>query len=358
MLQEQRLDTATASILRLAPLQGITTRTFRRVLVSHFGGLDGAVSPFISLGGGTKVNQKKLKDILPEKEGFIPLVPQYLGHAAESFVAVARAVHDLGYDEINWNLGCPQPFIVKKRRGAGLLAHPDEIRTILDTCVPNLPAALSVKMRLGVENAAESLEVLRVLNDYPIRLITIHARTARQMYAGTADLKAFEHCMSITRHPVEYSGDIVDLATFGALRERFPALTRWMLGRGIVADPALAEALKAGVDNRATFLPRLRAFHDELLAAYTSELFGPVPVLGRMKEFWAHLAPSFRNKKRIIRKVRRAQRVEQYAEIVKAFFDSTPTWIGPPRPGSDVEPDTIPYAGTHKLHAKTRHRAK
>ncbi len=318
--------------LRLAPLQGITTATFRRVFAAHFSGLDGAVAPFISLGGGSKVSPKKLKDIVPEREGPLPLVPQYLGRAAESFAAVARGVHDLGYDEINWNLGCPQPNIVKKRRGAGLLAHPDEIREVLDQTVPSLPGALSAKIRLGVDNPDEALEVLRVLDDYPLRSVTIHPRTARQMYAGAVDLDAFERCLAATRHPVEYSGDIVSLQTFAELRERFPSMTRWMLGRGIIADPALAETVIAAKDTRVTFLPRLRSFHDELLAAYKSELFGPVPVLGRMKELWSYLACSFEEKKRVLRKIRRVQHVEQYEDVVNAFFDSAPTWIGPPRP--------------------------
>jgi len=339
------MNTPSPPTLRLAPLQGITTATFRRVLASHFGGLDGAIAPFVSLGGGSKVSPKKLKDIVPEREGTLPLVPQYLGRAAESFAAVAKAVHDLGYDEINWNLGCPQKAIVKKRRGAGLLAHPVEIRAILDEVVPVLPGRLSVKIRLGVADQDESLEVLRILNDYPICLVTIHPRTARQMYTGTVDLAALECCLDVMRHPVEFSGDVVSLRTFTELRERFPAITRWMLGRGIIADPALAEAIKAGEDRRVTFIPRLRAFHDELLAAYREELFGPVPILGRMKEIWSYLACSFQEKKRILRKVRRVQRVEQYEEAVNTFFDRAPTWIGPPRPGSDEEPDTIPYPG-------------
>lgn len=313
--------------LILAPLQGVTTVTYRQVYARHFPGLDGSVAPFISLGGGDHVHPRKLRDVLPESNRELPVVPQYLGNSAEGMLAVAHAVAELGYTQLNWNLGCPQKFIVKKRRGAGLLACSERIRAILEQAADQLPLQLSAKIRLGVDDPAQGLSAIDVLNDFPLTSVTIHARTAVQQYEGEVDHDAFAAAFARCSHPVFYNGDIFRVSDFETVAARFSSLAGVMLGRGVVRDPFLPTGI-AGCEplDGGEKTVRVRAFLDELYRAYCELLYGPVPVLGKMKELWCYQAMAFEEWKRIWRKVRRTRTLEEYVTTVDRLFESGLHW--------------------------------
>jgi tRNA-dihydrouridine synthase B len=179
-------------LLILAPMRGITTMHYRKVFVRHFHGLDIEMAPFISTVRAERIHSKLLKDVLPENSSGLPLIPQLIGNNADDFVHMATALHDLGYNEINWNLGCPHKPIRKKQRGSGLLPHPDRIDILLNEICDRSPCRVSVKVRLGVSDPSELMKVIPVLNRYPLSEIIIHPRTAEQMYDGQVDLDAFE----------------------------------------------------------------------------------------------------------------------------------------------------------------------
>ncbi|MBT8046277.1 MAG: tRNA-dihydrouridine synthase family protein, partial [Pontiella sp.] len=204
----------TNPILVLAPMRGITTMHYRKAFVRHFKGLDLEMAPFISTVSAERINPKLLKDVLPENNSGLPLIPQLIGNNPDDFVQMAIALHDLGYEEVNWNLGCPHKPIRKKRRGSGLLPHPELVDSILDQICDRSPCRISVKVRLGVSDKSELLKLIPVLNRYPLSEVIIHPRTAEQMYDGTADLNAFEEALKILQLPVCYNGDINNRAFF------------------------------------------------------------------------------------------------------------------------------------------------
>ena len=80
----------------------------------------------------------------------MPVIPQILGKEPELFIQMAHFLQDLGYDELNWNLGCPVKSIANNKRGSGMLPHPDLLRSILDKIIPAIGSQLSVKIRLGI----------------------------------------------------------------------------------------------------------------------------------------------------------------------------------------------------------------
>ena len=223
--------------LWLAPLKGLTDAVFRRTFAEHFNGFDRAMAPFVTAVAAERLTDAHVRDLLPGADGAIPLTPQILGNAAEHFVAVAARLHDLGYTEVNWNLGCPFRPVSKKRRGAGLLPFPEAVDEFLDRVVRALPMRLSVKMRLGRTTPDEIFKLLPVLDRYPLAQIVIHPRTARQMYGGRPDLDTFESCLALSRHRIVYNGDIVHVAGFKELQARFPAVDEWMIGRGALDRP-------------------------------------------------------------------------------------------------------------------------
>ena len=125
--------TGPAPFIYMAPLKGITDSLFRRVFTTHFNGIDAAIAPFINPQTKATPSDKLLIDILPENNCGLPLIPQVINNNGDDFISLANRLYDLGYKEINWNLGCPVPMIAKKRRGSGLLPFPDVIEELLNT---------------------------------------------------------------------------------------------------------------------------------------------------------------------------------------------------------------------------------
>lgn len=323
--------------LCLAPMRGITTRLYRNAHQLLFGGFDRVMAPFIPSVKGAKVKPRLLHDILPENNtGALPLIPQCIGRDPEDLCLLLRAMADLGYTEANWNLGCPWPQVTKKRRGAGLLPHPELIEAVLDRFFADPPLALSVKVRLGL-NTPDALEpLLPLFNRYPLAEIIIHPRTASQMYEGSADPDAFARCLPLTAHTLCYNGDIFTRRQAEDLQRRFPTIQRWMLGRGALRDPFLAEEI-AGAPPRADNhkIALIRTFHDALYQAYRETLYGPSPVLGKMKEWWTYLACSVRSSRPVFKRIKKTQTLSHYEQVVRDIF-SDAVWSPEPAAEHDA----------------------
>ena len=319
-------------VLILAPMRGITTMHYRQAFVRHFQGMDQEMAPFISTVSADRINPKLLKDVLPENNSGLPLIPQLIGNNAIDFVLMSTALHDLGYNEVNLNMGCPHKPIRKKQRGSGLLPHPDRVDQLLDHICNHSPFGISVKVRLGMSDKTELLNLIPVLNRYPLTEVIVHPRTAEQMYEGCVDLDAFAEASAALSRPVCYNGDINSLDFFRKIHDRFPAITRFMLGRGLLANPFLCEEIKSNQLTANTMespIERIAAFHEDLLSHYENSLHGDHPVLGKMKEFWTYQSQPLSNGDKLFKKLKKTQTLYSYKAIINEFLAEA-DWI-PPR---------------------------
>ena len=302
--------------LIMAPLRGITDAVFRNAFKKHFNGIDEAVAPFITSLKGRRIKPSHLRDLAPERNRSLAVVPQILSNDADEFVRLANTLTDMGYHEINWNLGCPYPMVAKKMRGSGLLPHVDVIDRLLDKILNEFNGRLSIKTRLGRLCADEMDLLVPVFNRYPLVRLVVHPRTGVQMYTGRVDLDAFAACLAQIAHPVVYNGDIRDRTTYFGLAARFPEVNQWMLGRGLIADPFLAERIQAGSPDIHRRNERFAAFHDDLLAGYRSLFSGPGHVLDRMKGLWGYFADGFEDGARLLKRIRKARDLDRYRRLV------------------------------------------
>jgi tRNA-dihydrouridine synthase B len=306
--------------LHLAPIRGITDCIFRTKFAGHFHGFESAVSPFISTVKGKAIKPSHIKDVLPENNRTMPIVPQIIGNNPEDFVILAKTLFDLGYQEVNWNIGCPFPQVTKKKRGAGLLPHPEKIGSFLDHVLARMPNKLSVKTRLGLVSKDEMQGWLPVLNAFPISEIIMHPRTGKQLYKGEADLEGFEAFAQGSINPVVYNGDIVSKDSFAALRQRFPKINQWMIGRGAIANPLLAEILQGKAPDASAMYPRIKAFHDDLLEAYSAVYKDCGAKVDKMKGIWFYLSRSFTDSKVLLRRIQKTKRWEHYKALIEDIF--------------------------------------
>lgn len=306
--------------LSLAPIRGITDYLFRNIFFKHFEGFDEALAPFINPQRFSSFKTKQLADVLPENNT-VRITPQLLHTDPADFLALAQRLHDLGFREINWNLGCPAPMVTRKKRGSGLLPYPEQIISFLDKVIPQLKTALSVKTRLGFESRKEIETLLPLLNDFPLTKIIIHTRTGRQRYQGQTDPDAFRCCRELSRHILVYNGDINDTATFSALATQFPDIDQWMIGRGALSDPFIGERIRGQSINKDEQYKRLAAFHADLYTQNELKLSGPGHLLSRLKQVWFYLKTSFPDEKQLTKKLLRSKDDKQYREVISKIFN-------------------------------------
>jgi len=304
----------------LGPLRGVTLRIFRNALCRHFQGVDIAISPFIPTVNSSNVKPSLLRDVDLGLEQSMPVIPQIIGNRPDDVVNMCRNLMAAGHNEINWNLGCPHRPVTRKQRGSGLLPHPDMIKAVLDRVFAVEGLTFSLKVRLGLNDPDELLNIAEALDCYPLSEIIIHPRTGAQMYDGAVDIDRFEQCMPKFSCPLVYNGDIRTADDFKKLQSRFSSIDRWMIGRGLIANPFLAEEIRGITCETPMRQERLSAFLDELLEEYSEELSGPAHILGRMKELWKYLALSVEGGDRLLRDIRRATSVEEYRGIARRLW--------------------------------------
>ena len=316
--------------LYLAPFQGITGVTFRSIYSKHFKGVDKLFTPFFTnIQKDAKLPARKLAEFGNTSENGVEVVPQILSKDADEIIRFARFCEQLGYKELNWNLGCPYPQVANKKRGSGLLPYPDMINEILEKVdheIDNSPIRFSIKCRLGYASAEEIFKLIPVFNQHSISEITIHARIGKQLYTGEPDQETFLKTNSLLKVPVVYNGDIFSLPDFQDFNNRFVTINSWMIGRGLLTDPFLPASIK-GLPIPSDQQAQIRHFIDDLYFAYRKKLNDNLAVLGILKEYWQYLAESFNDPHKVFKKLKKVNGFDEYEDAVAFVFNEF-EWVG------------------------------
>ena len=286
-----------------APMEGITGAVFRRTHHEFFPGIDKYFMPFITPTTQEKLTPRQKRDVLPEYNEGVPAVPQLLTRTAADFIWAANTLASLGYAEVNLNLGCPSGTVTAKGKGAGFLAHPDELDRFLDAVFSACTVPISIKTRLGVHDPAEFEALLEIYSRYPVAELTIHPRVRQDFYKGRVREDAFAAALPHCPMPVCYNGDLVSERGIRETIERYPSL---------------------------------QAFHDTLFARYC-DAFGDsrIAVL-RMKELWFYFGNLFENSEKFQKSIKKAKNAEEFERAAAALFCScevrgnvVPAWFRP-----------------------------
>lgn len=304
-------------LLSLAPMEGITGHVFRRVHAEVFGALNRYYTPFISPlpRAGDGFTKRYDRELDPASNRGLDVVPQVLTNDADRFVWAAELLSGMGYTEINLNLGCPSGTVVAKEKGSGLLRNPTRLEAFLSDVCERSPLPVSVKTRVGIADDVEYDELLELFCRCGICELIVHPRVQKDFYSGEPRRELYGRTLEQAPFPVAYNGDVFAPGDYEALVAEYPQTRHVLLGRGILANPALARQIRGGAGLTREELER---FHDELYRAYTDEMGGNA--VFRMKEWWSYARCSFADPQSVHRAVRKLRRADEYEAAVRQVF--------------------------------------
>jgi len=302
----------------MAPMQGFTDFVYRKAHAEIIGGIDKYFCPYISFGKQAKIKNSQIRDILPENNTAIPVVPQVLFSNAGEFRQLCKLLTSYGYSGINLNLGCPYPMVTNRGRGAAILQNPGLLNEILGIAFHEFEGRFSVKLRSGLESEDEIFPVTEVLNRFPVSEVIYHPRLATQMYKGEVNAALFRKVKEISCHPLVFNGDILSEADLLKIQELVPSQKTWMIGRGVLQNPFLPRLLKG--ERIEMKNEKLLLFHEKIFSGYASRLEGSGHLLQKMEQFWEYFSASFVNPHKVFKLVKKAGTVSAYNKAVKQIF--------------------------------------
>lgn len=304
-----------------APLQGSTDFDFRITLAELIGGIDKYFIPYLSYGKGREIKRSQLRDVFPENNTDLPVVPQVLFSDTDELIDLVSILIDYGYQEINLNLGCPYPMVTNKGRGAAWLTKPEVLEQVLNQLFSrDFKVQFTVKMRSGMDDPNEAVQVFEVLNKFPLGEVIFHPRTADQMYNGKANPQIFAEAQKVVKHPLIYNGDISSVDDLLVLKELLPAQDAWMIGRGLLSNPFLARQLKGEEFSRTEMRRTLELFHQKMFERYSMRLDGMGHILTKMTQFWEYFSESFDNPHKALKLVKKSKNLQKYNAAVAEIF--------------------------------------
>ncbi len=302
--------------LFFAPLEGITTYTYRNTHKELFGGCDKYFAPFITPSANERVSIKSLRDIVPQKNSGTPLEVQVMANQGSAFLNFEEKICELGYSSVNLNFGCPSSTVVKKNRGAGILRDLSLLDDFLSDVFEKTAICVSVKTRTGFENSSRFEDIMAIYNKYPISRLIIHPRCREDYYKGTPDMETFEKAVGLAKMPVCYNGNIFNVKDFEQIKTCYPKLDSVMLGRGAIANPALFREINGG---ERLSSKELVTFTKALMPRYLEVLGSEVYTLHKLKEIWIYMMWNYPEEKKLLKAIKKSNRLPDLISAIECL---------------------------------------
>ena len=301
-----------------APLEGISGYIYRNAYEKFFSNnIDKYFTPFIVPNQSKSLKTKEFRDVLPENNNGLNIVPQILTNDSKGFIETCKKLKQLGYDEVNLNLGCPSGTVVSKFRGSGFLAKREELDNFLGEIFKIRDMKISIKTRLGVDSADEFYKIMKIYDKYPMEELIIHPRTRQDFYGNKPNMEMFKDALKSSKNTICYNGDIFSVKDYEKFIEECPSVDRIMIGRGSLANPGLINEIKGkGVVDKNI----LKEFHDEVCMGYKEILSGDINVLFRMKELWSYMIGMFEDSEKVAKKIKKERMLSEYNVIISRLF--------------------------------------
>lgn len=296
-----------------APMEGLTDSIYRELHYRYFPGVDLYFMPFFSPSVHRALTKKEQRDLPPAGE--VPAIPQLLTKNVEDFLWAASLCRDLGYRQVDLNLGCPSGTVVSKGKGSGMLGDLDCLDAFLWEIFNKSPIPISIKTRLGLSEIEEFSEILNIYNRYPIKELTVHPRLRTDFYKHPVRMEGFQYALEHSKNSLCYNGNLCSYGEIENFSAAFPQVEAVMLGRGLIGDPGMLR----GSDSQI-----LEQFFAELLERYTEAFGSSRNAMFRLKENWRYLLCHFAGSEKLGKKLRKTTDIQEYKAITHEIFNSLP----------------------------------
>ena len=310
-------------MLYLAPLQGFSDVFYRLSFVQTIGGIDKFFTSFFEVG-----NDKLM--VIPNKWEISPalnidqyLVPQTVAKNAEELILAAEYFIAFGYKEMNLNLGCPFPMLVKRQKGCGALPFPIETAAMLEEFFKrDLPIELSIKTRLGLNSETELTELLKLINHLPIKELITHFRLGVDQYKGEVRWAQMDALQQATNFKIVGNGDIKTAEDMAILQSRFPTITNWMIGRGMLINPLLALEIKGQTFANLERAEKYKSLHKAIIDNLLDELVDQNRYLNTVKAFWHFHSQYYENGRKINKEISKVTNIANYNSAANGIWSA------------------------------------
>ena len=299
------------SKLYLAPMEGLTGYVYRNAHRACFGEMDGYFTPFLA---SKKLSSKEKREVLPENNLNMNVIPQILTNRTDEFISIAKQLKDRGYASVNLNLGCPSGTVTAKNRGAGFLKVKDELEEFLKIIFEECPLKISIKTRIGAYHDEEFSELIEIYNKFPMEELIVHPRLMTDFYEGSPKYEIFEKAIWGFKGPLCYNGDVNSLEDYEKIQQLFPTVDRIMLGRGLLMNPALPRIINGGKE---ATIEELKQFHELLYKGYKEEIKDERNTLFKLKALWVYFGKLFEADASVMKGIRKAESYLEYEIAVR-----------------------------------------
>ncbi len=300
-----------------APLEGITDSIYRRLHHKYFPGVDRYYTPFFSPTVHRALTPRESRELPPADSLDVQVVPQLLTKSSEDFIWMAGVCKDLGYTEINLNLGCPSGTVTAKGKGSGMLRQRDVLQQFLDEIFTGSALPVSIKTRLGYEQPEEFFGLVEIFNRYPVAELTVHPRVRQDFYSGPVRMDLFDYAVVNAKIPLCFNGNLCTKKQIDVFSAGHPHVQAVMLGRGLIGNPGMFAP-------GGTTTEKLEGSLGELLDEYTAAFGGSRNAMFRLKENWRYLFCLFQNDAKLQKALRKTTDVQEYKAITGQILHNLP----------------------------------
>jgi tRNA-dihydrouridine synthase B len=306
--------------LFLAPMAGVTDRDFR-LIVRRIGGVGVVSMEFIS-SRGLVAGERQVKRLLHFAQEERPIAIQIYGSDADTMAEAAARVEEMGADLCDINMGCPANKILKGCSGAALMGDPAKAERIVAAVRRRLSIPLTVKFRLGIDEKRRNfLDHGRMCEANGVDAVTLHGRTARQMFRGAGDRRAITELKQALTIPVIGNGDI-NSADDALAMFRDTGCDGVMVGRGATRNPWIFREIAAGLGQGHHVAPNLTQRRDLILDHFRTVVRREEPrfALAKLRTFTGWYSHGLPEGLHLRRQIQQLGSAEAFFEAVERFF--------------------------------------